>query len=66
VDKDLEAKLYAAALHQITTLHFERLNTEQRAHLADAIVREIKLRHLFEHGTRDDENQVTPFDEQQS
>ena len=46
MDKDLDAKLYAAVLHTITALHFERLNTEQRAHLADAIVREIELRKI--------------------
>lgn len=46
MDKDLDAKLYAAVLHTITVLHFERLNTEQRAYLAGAIVREIELRKI--------------------
>lgn len=45
--KDLDAKLYAAVLHTITVLHFERLNTEQRAYLANAIVREIELRKII-------------------
>ena len=46
MDKDLAAKLYAAVLHTITALHFERLNTEQRAYLADAIVRAIEARKI--------------------
>jgi hypothetical protein len=46
MDKDLAAKLYAAVLHTIAVLHFERLNTEQRASLANAIVREIELRKI--------------------
>lgn len=46
MDKELDAKLYAAVLHAITALHFERLNAEQRAYLANAIVREIELRKI--------------------
>ena len=48
MDKDIDAKLYAAALYQITTLYFEKLNTEQRAYLASAIVGEIHLRKIIE------------------
>ena len=51
MDKDLDGKLYAAVLHTITVLHFERLNSEQRAYLAGAIVREIALRGVFVHVT---------------
>lgn len=47
MDKELDAKLYAAVLHAITVLYFERLNTEQRAYLASAIVREIELRKII-------------------
>lgn len=47
MDKELDGKLYAAILHTITVLHFERLNTEQRAYLAGAIVREIELRKII-------------------
>ena len=48
MDMTLDGKLFAAILHTITVLHFERLNTEQRAFLADAIVREIALRKILQ------------------
>lgn len=46
MDKELDAKLYAAVLHVITVQHFERLNTKQRAYLANEIVREIERRKI--------------------
>lgn len=46
MSKERDARLYAAALHVIGVFCLEKLNTEQRAHLANEIVREIERRKI--------------------
>lgn len=46
MSSELDARLHAAVLHVIGVFCLEKLNTEQRAHLANEIVREIERRKI--------------------
>lgn len=46
MDRDLESKLYAAALYAITAMMHDRLSVEQRASLASEIVEEVARRKI--------------------
>lgn len=46
MDKELDGKLFAAALHIITEMWSDTMDTLQRASLANQIVREIERRKI--------------------